>query len=301
MKKIILSFFLITATAYANTTEVLTCEFSEIENSGELYIAVDGLANDNTSPELNYTKFTDYDGDGAAFSFDGSEGLEWLYNLTLSGDGQSVEISAKGDLIFSLDSDGCDVGKIHLYGNSDFKYGYLSVNHRCSGPSYPPTYSKVKCSLKTVDQLQETSEVLKSSLLNETKNAWDNADVDATDKYSSAYKSQNNITSDMVYDSLNHTYVEHIDLNLFDVTNNISDDAFDLAQSLFTADPFIDGESLDDIGPLITLLTTIIERADQYTIYRASISGAFSGAHTSLIIVSNETNEAITLSAGYSE
>src|SRR5687768_18231459 len=37
-----------------------------------------------------------------------------------------------GDLIIPIDDVGCDVGKIHLYENSDFHLGYLKIEHKCS-------------------------------------------------------------------------------------------------------------------------------------------------------------------------
>ena len=123
--------------AHSKTSE-LSCLIPQISSTASLLITVDNLNTDKV--RLNYDHYTDYDGEGAAFSYEGEE-LEWLWVLALSWDGQFIELDEKENLKLSLDSDGCDVGKIYLYKNSNFKNGYLRIKHHCSGPNTPDTYS----------------------------------------------------------------------------------------------------------------------------------------------------------------
>lgn len=136
---------LLSQTAQARSYE-LACAFESVSDKGKLFITVDDLFTDKVS--LNYDTYTTYEGDEAAFSYN-HESLEWLWYLALSWDGQHVEKDARGNLVFSLDSDGCDVGVIYLYGNSNFKYGYLKVDHYC-GTTDKTTYSKAKCEINSL-------------------------------------------------------------------------------------------------------------------------------------------------------
>jgi|GEM_PF-4922749 len=130
------------ATSFATPT-ILECSFPSLSKQGKFYISVNNFSTPK-NVELYYSEYTDYEGNEAAFSYDGEE-LEWLWSLALSGDGQAVELDKKGNMSFFLDSDGCDVGEIYLYKNSGFKFGYVSVKHHCSGPGYPDSYSKARC------------------------------------------------------------------------------------------------------------------------------------------------------------
>lgn len=135
-------FFSVNALA---TTKTFECEFPALSNDNDkIFMKVDNL-DDPAKIELNYDYY-DYDGYEAAFSFGGGD-LEWLYMMLLSGDAQHIEIDSKGDLIVTIDDASCDVGKIHLYGNNDFRFGYVTIEHRCSGPDVK-SYSKVACSIK---------------------------------------------------------------------------------------------------------------------------------------------------------
>lgn len=142
-----LSISLFSFTSLADTKS-LSCVFESLSKEAQLTVSIDNFS-DSKFIALNYEQYTDYDGEPAAFSYDGDE-LEWLWLLSLSWDGQSIEINDKGNMVISLDSDGCDVGNIYLYANSDFQFGYLSLEHNCSGPSKKQTYSKAKCKLVSI-------------------------------------------------------------------------------------------------------------------------------------------------------
>jgi len=142
---LVLVLLLISNFSSAETT-ILSCSFDEISSTGNLYIALNSF-NKSGEVSLNYDQYTDYEGEPAAFSYEGDQ-LEWLWSLALSWDGQHVEVDTNGNMIFSLDSDGCDFGKIQLYGNNDFKYGFVSVDHACGAASAPKnTFSKASCSV----------------------------------------------------------------------------------------------------------------------------------------------------------
>ncbi len=127
------------------STQVLECSFPSLSSDGKIMISVNQLDRPQNI-SLNYDLFTGFDDESAAFAFNGEE-LEWLWYLMISPDGQGVRLDQKGNLVFFLDSDGCDTGKLYLYGNSGFRKGYLSVDHNCSGPDRKRTYSVVNCRL----------------------------------------------------------------------------------------------------------------------------------------------------------
>lgn len=143
MTKLILALITLSTVSSFAAPTILECSFPSLSEKGKLYISVNNFSTPS-SVELDYSEYTGYEGEEAAFSYEGDE-LEWLWDLALSWDGQSVELDDKGNMSFFLDSDGCDVGEIYLYENSGFKFGYVSVKHNCSGPNYPDSFSKAKC------------------------------------------------------------------------------------------------------------------------------------------------------------
>lgn len=145
MKTLILTAMAVFTLASAEAT-VLECSFPKLSQAGKLFISLDQLETPEQT-QLNYDRYTDYEGEAAAFSYEGNE-LEWLWMLALSYDGQSVELDRRGNLSFFFDSDGCDVGKLYLYGNNQFRFGYLSIDHHCSGPEQKRTYSLARCQVQ---------------------------------------------------------------------------------------------------------------------------------------------------------
>lgn len=135
------SFFALSAQA---EKLVLTCKFPALEKKSFLYVTV--KASENRLTPTYDSDFTDYEGESTPFSYQG-EKLEWLW-LLMSGGDSGFRNDRDGNLVVSLDSDGCDVGIFKLYQNNGYKFGYLKVEHRCSGRDYPDTYSKAYCSLE---------------------------------------------------------------------------------------------------------------------------------------------------------
>lgn len=144
--KVIISFIVavISMTTIAQTFE-FNCSFPSVAKNGSLFMTVDQLYSDNIL--LNYTFYTAYD-EEAAFSYKGGD-LEWLWDLALSADGQYIYKDKKSNLVYSMDSDGCDYGVLYLYENSGFTKGYLDIKHTCSGPELTKTYSKAICTIST--------------------------------------------------------------------------------------------------------------------------------------------------------
>ena len=127
-------------------TSELECSFPGLSKEGTLLVTFDNLYNEDV--DLNYDYYTNYESEDAAFSYSGD--LEWLWSLALSWAGQSVNLDTQGNLDIVLnDSEDCDVGKIYLYENNDFKYGYLKIDHTCQEGSkeVKSTYSKVNCQI----------------------------------------------------------------------------------------------------------------------------------------------------------
>jgi hypothetical protein len=141
--KVIIALFLValSTTSFSKSYEI-SCKFSSISKDGKLFMMVDNLYKGNI--DLNYTKYSDYEGEEAAFSYVGDE-LEWLWYLALSWDGQHIYKDNKNNLVYSMDSDGCDYGNLYLYANSNYTKGYLDIKHNCSGPERKKTYSKAFC------------------------------------------------------------------------------------------------------------------------------------------------------------
>ena len=142
MKHFLIFSMLFGLNAFAGTKEI-TCSFEKIHPSATVTIAVDNIEN----PEAITTAevYTDYDGYDTHVTFSGEEDMEWVYYL-LMGD-SSFDTDDTGNITYWLDSDGCDVGILKLYKNNGYKYGYIKVEHRCSGRDYPDTYSKAKCTV----------------------------------------------------------------------------------------------------------------------------------------------------------
>ena len=140
-----LLFFLLVFSSFASAkTSLFECEFPSLSNDNDkIMITIDDI-DDASKVSLNYDHY-EFDGYEAAFSFGGGD-LEWLYMMLISGDGQGIEIDSNGDLILGINDASCDVGKIHLYGNNKFKYGYVSIQHKCTGPNVR-SYSKVRCEI----------------------------------------------------------------------------------------------------------------------------------------------------------
>lgn len=145
LKSLVATLVLFITYSVSASTSIIECTFPALSEKGKLFIALDNLSTPSDIA-LNYSTFTDFEGEEVAFSYSGEE-LEWLWMLSLSYDGQSVRLDDRGNLSFFLDSDGCDVGEIYLYANSGFKSGYLSIKHSCSGPERKSTYSKANCRL----------------------------------------------------------------------------------------------------------------------------------------------------------
>lgn len=148
MKSMIFSILILalgSISAQGTVTSELTCKFKNNVVKGEFIVAMNHLENP-LEAELAEI-YSDYDGESTAFSFDGTEDMEWYWYLLRSWD-NGYEFDAKGDFNLYLDSDGCDVGILKLYKNNGYRYGYTRVEHRCSG-DVPNTFDLVRCSVKT--------------------------------------------------------------------------------------------------------------------------------------------------------
>ena len=152
--RIILMLALTTLSFAANANlSTVKCTFENHPEQG--YIEFQGFnIYDPEQMELNWEAYVDYDGWETAYTYSGEE-LEYIW-LWLVGDGGSVSYTENKDMEISIDSDGCDVGKIHRYANNGYKFGYMSVTHRCSPEyddegkrTYPGTYTKVACEVNT--------------------------------------------------------------------------------------------------------------------------------------------------------
>lgn len=153
MRKILL--VVVSAMSFAANANLSTvqCTFEMHKDQGYLGFQAYNLF-DTEEMELNWEAYTDYDGWETAYTYEGEE-LEYIW-LYMVGDGGGADFDENGDLEISIDSDGCDVGKIHLYQNNGYKFGYMRITHRCSpewdedgNRSYPSTYSKVACTIDT--------------------------------------------------------------------------------------------------------------------------------------------------------
>ena len=79
-----------------------------------------------------------------AFTYN-NEDLEGIWYTLAYGDTYS-SIDASGNFNLEIDDISFEVGVLKLYKNNGYKYGYLKIEHNCSG-DVPATYSKVSCSL----------------------------------------------------------------------------------------------------------------------------------------------------------
>lgn len=137
----IFSLLLASGAIFAKSDKVLTCTFNNIHENASLSLAVSNLGDKD---EMTLTEaFTDYEGEPVGVSFSGESEIEWLYFL-MFGDSW-FNVDDKGNIDYQLDSDGCDVGRLKIYKNNGYQYGYVAIKHRCSGSDTPDTFSKAKC------------------------------------------------------------------------------------------------------------------------------------------------------------
>ena len=120
------------------------CTFEQFPADQKLTFQITNLA-DTANREFNEV-FTDYEGEPNAFTYT-STGLEWLWLMLTYDELNYLESDDDGNLIIPIDDISCDIGKIKLYKNNDFKFGYLKIEHNCSGPDQQDTYSKMKCEI----------------------------------------------------------------------------------------------------------------------------------------------------------
>lgn len=131
--------------------------------------------------------------------------------------------------------------------------------------------------------------------------AWNEADVDTTDKYTlnvsvpdmNRYKSRASLLEAV-------TEVERLDAEEVEIRGTADQTAFVTARDLFTADPYRDNESLRDIGPVVEALSALLRSRD-HVVLTASVVGDFHTDHFYLIAVSKRTKEVSVLISGYSE
>ncbi|NQZ00789.1 MAG: hypothetical protein HRT45_08985 [Bdellovibrionales bacterium] len=135
----------------AETTQ-FDCEFDNLKNQGKLTFQINNLESADEM-ELNYEAFTDYEGEEVAFTYTGDE-LEQYWYWLVYGETGYAEFDDELNLQLPIDDISCEVGKLHLYANNGYRFGYLSVSHNCSkqpGQPTPKTYTKVACELSQVD------------------------------------------------------------------------------------------------------------------------------------------------------
>ncbi len=141
MKILIFSLLFASSFVFAENT-VLTCEVKDGTSKGRIFLDVENI--DSDLPQLStQAGYLDYEGEPVSYSY--SDDLEWLWLLLTSQDGHFMDTDRNGNMLFHILSDGCDNGKVHLYKNSNFQFGYLVIYHSCSGPDKTKTFAKVEC------------------------------------------------------------------------------------------------------------------------------------------------------------
>ncbi len=145
MKSLLLSLcFLTTLAAQANVERNINCQFEKFNSSSKLTLAVNNFQ-DSDLMDLNPI-YTDYQGEPVGVTYQGND-LEWVWMLLLSGD-STFTTDEEGNIVYSLDDDGCDTGVLKLYKNNSYKFGYLFTEHRCGAELYSFVYTKAKCSIE---------------------------------------------------------------------------------------------------------------------------------------------------------
>lgn len=145
MKSLVLLVVLLGAiSAQAGFERTINCKLWELEDKGTVTLAVKNFHNSDLM-DLNEI-YTDYEGEPTGVTYD-HEDMEWVWYLLLSRDSTFTTDDA-GNIYYQLDNDGCDVGEFVLYKNNGYRFGYISVDHKCSGPELTNTYSRARCSIK---------------------------------------------------------------------------------------------------------------------------------------------------------
>lgn len=141
---VFVAFFSMSLTFGQATTTEITCKFKKNVVKGTFSVAMSNLM-DPQKAELAEI-YTNYEGEDTAFSYDGNEDMEWFWYLLLSWD-NGYGFDEAGNFVMALDSDGCDVGVLKLFKNTNYRYGYTKVAHNCSG-DVPDTYDTLICKVQ---------------------------------------------------------------------------------------------------------------------------------------------------------
>ena len=117
------------------------CNFSKYSKNSSLYFQVSDLE----KPSL-LEAYNNYEGESVEFSYEG-EDIEHLWILLSNDEEQGAIANKNNDFVVPIDDGECNSGKLHLYNNSGYQYGYIRTTDSCYNET---TYSKVSCTISKV-------------------------------------------------------------------------------------------------------------------------------------------------------
>ena len=125
--------------------------------------------------------------------------------------------------------------------------------------------------------------------------------LNATDRYSDAYRFSQAPDGDDVADRFEDPYIEGYEMNLVDSDGGPVATAEDLAKELFTADPYQNSYSYRGIDAVEDAILALPTADSGYAVYAVYSWGPFHGTHYSIVATSQVSKEMLDLTTGYSE